>query len=154
MLTGPILNITHNGKEIGNSMACVIDLIANQSRILLQQSKEPIRDVAKYIEQQRQSLENIQNSMFVDFKELRDAIDALENDFNVVDTSMNKIYEECTSPLKTVNQECIKLCNELPTLPINLRAECLTQCSSLNTLTDICSPLKISDNFAGVTKDM
>ncbi|XP_060602084.1 DC-STAMP domain-containing protein 2-like, partial [Ruditapes philippinarum] len=149
MLTGPILNITHNGKEIGNSMACVIDLIANQSRILLQQSKEPIRDVAKYIEQQRQSLENIQNSMFVDFKELRDAIDALENDFNVVDTSMNKIYEECTSPLKTANEKCIKQCNIL-ILP-NPKAECLTWC---RTLTDICSPLKISDNFAGVTKDM
>ena len=93
MLSGPIINITHNGKETGNSLACMIDLIATQSKLLLQQSKESVKEVVENIEEQRKSLDNMRNRMFVDFKDFRNAIDALQSDFDIVDTTMNKLYE-------------------------------------------------------------
>ena len=93
MLSGPIINITHNGKETGNSLACMIDLITNQSKILLQQSKESVKEVVEHIEEQRKSLDNMKSTMFVDFKELRDNVDKVKKDFTIVDQNMNKIYE-------------------------------------------------------------
>ncbi|XP_045159973.2 DC-STAMP domain-containing protein 2-like isoform X2 [Mercenaria mercenaria] len=154
MLTGPILNITHNAKETGNSMSCVIDLIANQSKQLQQQLTEPVKHIGKYVDQQREALQNIKNNLVIDFNDLKVAADALEKDFVAVNDNLDSLYQDCIRPIAKANQECRDFCSQLPTFPINLRGECLTQCSNFNTLSSLCDSLKIGGNFVEVSKQM
>ncbi|XP_053394074.1 DC-STAMP domain-containing protein 2-like [Mercenaria mercenaria] len=110
MLTGPILNITNNAKETGNSMSCVIDLIANQSKQLQQQLTEPVKHIGKYVDQQREALQNIKANMVIDFSGLKEVVDTLEKDFVTVNNNLDSVYQVCVVPVKNVIQKCRDKC--------------------------------------------
>ncbi|XP_052257977.1 uncharacterized protein LOC127862762 [Dreissena polymorpha] len=54
MLSGPIANISHNFKESGNSLACSIDLINTQLQVLQRKLEEPVKDMALYVNKQKE----------------------------------------------------------------------------------------------------
>lgn len=93
MLSGPIFNITHNAKDTGSSMACIIDLIANRTRVLKKQSVEPIKNFARQIDQQREALNGITDTIAIDFDEVKKMVKVTEDGLNTLSDNMDIVYQ-------------------------------------------------------------
>lgn len=95
LLSGPIQNITDNSRETGSSMACIAEVVANQTKVLRNQLAEPMIQMAEYAAKNKKKLAEAQ-------KDITNVIDAFMNNYRSVEKAMqdakdqmNGIYQVC-----------------------------------------------------------
>lgn len=93
LLAGPITNITFNAKETGYSMACVIDLIGDQVKVLQREMAEPVKQMTEYVETQKQELGVVVNNIEEAISTTKAKLDAIDKSVENALTVLNDIYQ-------------------------------------------------------------
>lgn len=95
LVTGPVANITHNARESANSMACLADLIRNQTLVLERQLAEPLLQMTEHVEKQKQTLQALTQNMNL-------AADKVRSQLNEIDSTVSSAASLLDVPYQVI----------------------------------------------------
>ncbi|XP_045210098.2 DC-STAMP domain-containing protein 2-like [Mercenaria mercenaria] len=110
ILKHPVSNISHNARETGSSMACVVELAANQTRVLQRQLAVPIEDLTQYIRKQQDDFKDITREMHSKFKLVDDTLKQLVEGATTADEALNVIRKKCRIAVNSLETDCENQC--------------------------------------------
>ena len=109
MIGGPVINIARNTTEISSSMACTGDLVKNQTKALLKQLVEPLKEMGRKLQHYMQELRLSIKGLNIALAPIRDAISKFNNTVQKSLEELAKIPKVKSShnfiALDTVSQE-------------------------------------------------
>ncbi|XP_053408993.1 DC-STAMP domain-containing protein 2-like isoform X2 [Mercenaria mercenaria] len=109
ILKHPVSNISHNSRETGSSMACVVQLAANQTRVLQRQLAAPIENLTQYVTEQQEELEDITREMHSKLGPVKEILKQLEG-VTTADEALDVIRKKCRNAVNSLNAECVNQC--------------------------------------------
>lgn len=98
ILNYPISNITHNARETGTSMACIVELAVNQSRVLQRELAVPIRDISEYVQDQQKELKATTREMHAAFAKVKSVLDQFDKGAGTAEEALDLIHK-----VRTIN---------------------------------------------------
>lgn len=108
LLTGPIANITHNARESGHSMACIVDLIRNQTLVLERRLAEPLLQMTEHVEKQKQALQALTLNMDSIIEKTKSQLNKIDSTISAGTSLLDIAYEVdlivCTYTAKVLKQ--------------------------------------------------
>ncbi|KAL4236473.1 DC-STAMP-like protein [Mactra antiquata] len=154
LLTGPIQNISDNARETGSSMACIAEVVTNQTKYLHQQLEEPIQKMIQYAEKKQKALDVAQQDITNVVDVIRTRWKTIETSLKEVSNQINKLHQECGSSVNDLYKSCkSEACKSISFLDVS-SSTCSPVCSPFESLSSACDGLKFSDTFATASKRM
>lgn len=93
MLNYPVSNISQNARETGTSMACIVELAANQTRVLQRELAIPIRDMSEYVQDQQKELKATTEEMHAAFARVKSVLDKFDKGAATADEALDFVKE-------------------------------------------------------------
>ncbi|XP_069133708.1 DC-STAMP domain-containing protein 2-like [Argopecten irradians] len=107
LLSGPVMNISHNANQVSTSMACTSELIYNQSKLLRKQLEEPIRKIAREIEDSFANLQEIGRGFQQAIEPVKELIEAFNGKIQEAANAVANAAKQCQKGVDRVHQQCV-----------------------------------------------
>ncbi|OWF48362.1 DC-STAMP domain-containing protein 2 [Mizuhopecten yessoensis] len=129
LISGPVMNISDNANQVSNSMACTSELIYNQSQLLRKQLEEPIRQIARAIEDSLDDLQTIGQRFQKVIDPVTEQVEAVDRKIKEAASAVRDAAKKCTQGVNDVYRKCVDGIN-------NAKRECEKQLEVLDKIAD------------------
>ncbi|XP_060593888.1 DC-STAMP domain-containing protein 2-like isoform X2 [Ruditapes philippinarum] len=113
ILNQPISNISHNARETGSSMSCIVELAVNQTRELQGEMAIPLENLTNYVRKRNEELQSVSNQLDSKFDIVKSILAQLGDGAASADEALEVVIKKCREAVNSIQGECRRKCDEL-----------------------------------------